>query len=129
MTTPQPPDGTESARSTPGLALARANRPGANDRQQPSRRQQMLNAAAYAALKLDEAAEHAPDPAELHLAAEGLRAAALRLASPKPRRQPSQHLPRPGRATRVARDLTLEELTTAAALAQAIAGTAHLKQP
>jgi hypothetical protein len=129
MTTPEPPDSTESARSGPGLALARANRPGANDRQQPSRRQQMLYAAAYAAQKLDEAAEQVPDPAELRLAADGLRAAALRLAAPKPRRKPSQQLPRPGHATRVARDVTLEELLHATAAAQAIANTAHLTQP
>lgn len=128
MTTPQPPDGTESARSAPVLALARANRPGANDRQQPSRRQQMLNAAAYAALKLDEAAEHDVDPTELRLAAEGLRAAALRLSSPKPPRQP-RRLPRPGDGIRAARDVSLEELSTTAAIARAIAGTRHLTQP
>ncbi|MEI2714215.1 MAG: hypothetical protein V9G04_13220 [Nocardioides sp.] len=120
MTPNQPTEGTESARSALDLALAYARRPGTNDRQKPTRRQQMLNAAAYAALKLEEAAEHAPDPDELRLAAEGLRVAALRLVSPKPRRKPAQHLPRPGRATRVARDVSLEELTAAAALARAV---------
>jgi hypothetical protein len=129
MTTPQPPSREELARSASALALAYARKPGANSRQQPSRRQQMLNAAAYAAQKLEEAAEHVPDPAELHLAADGLRAAALRLATPKPPRKPSQHLPRPGRATRVAREVSLEELRTAATLAQAITGTAPHKQP
>lgn len=129
MTPTQPPDGTASERSAPGLALARASRPGANGRQQPSRRQQMLNAAAYAALKLDQAAEHDVDPAELRLAAEGLRAAALRLSTPKPRRQPSQRLPRPGEGMRAARQVSLEELLHAAAAARAIASTKHLTQP
>lgn len=120
MTPTPPPDGTASERSAPGLALARASRPRANGHQQPSRRQQMLNAAAYAALKLDQAAEHDVDPAELRLAAEGLRAAALRLGSPKPPRQP-RRLPRPGDGIRAARDVSLEELSTAAAIARAIA--------
>lgn len=113
MTPNPPPDGTESARSTPGLALAHARRAGINGHQKPSRRQQMLYAAAYAAQVLEEAAEHEVDPAELRLAAEGLRYAALRLGSPKPRRQ--QRLPRPGDATRLVQKLSSVELDEAAA--------------
>ena len=125
MTTPQPPDLDELARSAVALALARARQPGANSRQQPSRREQMLNAAVYAAQRLEEAAEHVPEPRELLLAAEGVRVAALRLATPKERRQ-AQRLPRPGRITEAGRDVTLEDVTQAATLARAIAQTAHL---
>lgn len=114
MTPTPPPDGTESARSTPGLALAHARRPGTNGHQKPSRRQQMLYAAAYAAQVLEQAAEHDVDPAELRLAAEGLRYAAARLGSPKPPRQ-SSRLPRPGDATRLVRSLSSPELDEAAA--------------
>ncbi len=129
MTDPQPTDRPAQERSAPGLALARANRPGANSRQQRSRREQMLHAAAYAAQQLEAAADHDADPAELRLAAEGLRAAAIRLATPKPRRQPSQRLPRPGDGMRAARQVSLEELLHAAAAARAIASTEHLTQP
>ncbi|WP_395695046.1 hypothetical protein [Nocardioides sp.] len=89
----------------------------------------MLHAAAYAAQQLEAAADHDADPAELRLAAEGLRAAAIRLATPKPRRQPSQRLPRPGDGMRAARQVSLEELLHAAAAARAIASTEHLTQP
>lgn len=130
MTTDQPTDSTASARSTPGLALARARRPGANDRQQPTRRQQMINAAEYAALKLEEAADHDVDPAELRLAAAGLRAAALRLSAPKPPRQP-RRLPRPGDATRLVQNLTSPELNEATAriLGEANARLRGLSEP
>lgn len=112
--TPNPsPDRTESARSTPDLALAHARPAGTNGHQKPSRRQQMLYAATHAAQVLEEAAEHEVDPAELRLAAEGLRYAALRLGSPKPRRQ--QRLPRPGDATRLVQQLSSVELDEAAA--------------
>lgn len=116
MTTPQPP--------TPDLALPPATPPGSNDHQKPTRREQMLYAAAYAAQVLEDAAQHVPEPAEAHAAAEALRVAAVRLMDPKPRRQPSR-LPRPGDATRAAADVSLNELAQTAALAAALARTGH----
>lgn len=127
MTDPQPADRPEPERSAPALALARARRPGSNSRQQPSRREQMLYAATYAAQRLEEAAERDVEPAELRLAAEGLRAAALRLAAPKPAQRAARRLPRPGDGKRAAEQVTLEELLHAAAAARAIASTAHLR--
>lgn len=114
MTTPQP--------SPHALPLTRANRPGTNDRQQPPRRVQMANAVTYAVLVLEEAAAGNVDPDRLRLAAAGLTAAAQRLNTPKPRRKPSQQLPRPGHATRVAREVSLEDVTHAAEAARALSG-------
>lgn len=87
--------------------------PGSNGHQKPTRRYQMLYAAAHAAQVLEDAAQHLPDPAEVHAAADALRVAAVRMATPKPpRRRP---LPRPGDATRYVRDRTSPELDEAAA--------------
>lgn len=86
-------------------------RSGSNARQKPTRRQQMLHAAAYAIETLEAAAAGGTaDPERLRLAADGLAAAARRLDEPKPRRQPSTALPRRGRLTGAGRMSALEQL-------------------
>jgi hypothetical protein len=124
MTGPtDPPEATPSARSIPGLALARARQPGANDHQQLPKRQQMLYAAAYAAQTLERAALELDDPTEALAAAEGLRLATIRLLAPRQPRRPANGLPRRGHLTGAGLDVSLEDLAGIAAVATAIAQT------
>lgn len=110
-----PPEVPPVARSTPGKP---------SDHQRPSRRTQMVHAARYAAQVLDRAAAGAQiDPAELALAAEGLRAAATRLGAAKPPARKSGGLPRRGRLTNAGRDVTTEDRATVAAFLETLAET------
>ena len=132
MTPTQPPDSTPSARSTPVPGLARASVATSAKQQQPSRRRQMLYAADHAARVLEAAAEHVPNPDELHQAAAWLRESGTRLAAPKPPRQRPGRLPTRGHATRVAkaaRELDVDDLAAVADLARQLGHLAHLAEP
>jgi hypothetical protein len=81
-----------------------------------TRRVQMVHAVTFAALVLEEVAADKVDPERARFAAANLTAAALRIATPKPRRR--RALPKPGHSSRKPTAATLEDLAaTTAALA------------